>query len=138
MSDLLLTARARQIVAVVATRHYCTPADLESASRETAFVRPRQLAMYVLRHGLRLSYPAIGRLLHRDHTTVLHSLRVIEADPEWREEAMRIMAVMAAEPAAFVSLNDRDLRGLLVGLDQHLATGQALRKLLGARLEVSA
>lgn len=39
----------------------------------------RQVAMYLIRHLTNLSLPEIGREFGRDHTTVIHSIRKVEA-----------------------------------------------------------
>ena len=54
--------------------------ELKGRSRHKHFVEPRQIAMYLLRQDAHLSSPDIGRLLNRDHTTVLHGLKQIAAD----------------------------------------------------------
>jgi hypothetical protein len=41
-------------------------------------VRPRQIAMYLAARLTGRSLPVIGRQFNRDHTTILHSARVIE------------------------------------------------------------
>jgi chromosomal replication initiator protein len=61
---------------------------LLATHRSGRAVFARQLAMYLLKKLLRLSLSAIGDRYGRDHTTVLHAVRVIEArracDPEVR------------------------------------------------------
>ena len=58
-----------------------TRAALISTSRAQAVVIPRSVAMFLAREVLRdhtgseVSLPVIGRVLHRDHTTVLHAIR---------------------------------------------------------------
>jgi chromosomal replication initiator protein len=54
-------------------------ADLLGTSRGPRVTRPRQIAMYLLRHRSRLSYPEIGQRLRRHHTTALHACRRIAA-----------------------------------------------------------
>jgi chromosomal replication initiation ATPase DnaA len=49
--------------------------ELKSRSHARRIVRVRQQAMYLLRTRLRMSFSSIGRLLNRDHTTVLHGVR---------------------------------------------------------------
>lgn len=47
-------------------------------SRVRPVVEARQLVCHVLRrHGM--SYPQIGKVIGRDHTTVIHSVRAVEA-----------------------------------------------------------
>lgn len=54
--------------------------ELVSARRPLAAVMPRQIAMYLMRQLTTQSMPMIGRSMGgRDHTTVLHSVRKIEA-----------------------------------------------------------
>lgn len=62
-------------------RYYGINADeLKGRSRHKQIVEPRHIAMYLLREDAHLSTPEIGRLLNRDHTTVLHGLKQIGAD----------------------------------------------------------
>ncbi len=54
--------------------------DLLSARRQRAIARPRQIAMFLAKQLTPRSLPDIGRRFGgRDHTTVLHALRRIEA-----------------------------------------------------------
>jgi chromosomal replication initiator protein len=62
-------------------RYYDVAVDeLKGKSRNKHVVVPRQLAMFLLREDAHLSTPEIGRLLNRDHTTVLHALKQISGD----------------------------------------------------------
>jgi chromosomal replication initiator protein len=55
-----------------------TPVEaLLGRGRWSDYVESRYLAAYVLRTGLGLSYPAIGRVLNRSHSTVIHGIRKI-------------------------------------------------------------
>ena len=55
-------------------------ADLLSSRRTANVVRPRQIAMYLAKMLTPRSLPEIGRRFGgRDHTTVLHAVRKIEA-----------------------------------------------------------
>jgi chromosomal replication initiator protein len=54
--------------------------DLKGKARHKQIVVPRQIAMYLLREDAHLSTPEVGRLLHRDHTTVLHGLKQVAND----------------------------------------------------------
>ncbi len=61
---------------------------LLSAQRAVRLVFARQVSMYLLKRQIGLSLAAIGERYGRDHTTVLHAVRAIEArracDPEVR------------------------------------------------------
>ncbi|MES2060086.1 MAG: chromosomal replication initiator protein DnaA [Patescibacteria group bacterium] len=60
--------------------------DIEESSitdktRKKEVVKPRQIAMYILREDYNISYPAIGaKLGGRDHTTVIHSYDKVKND----------------------------------------------------------
>lgn len=65
--------------------------DFHSPQRARRVARPRQVAMYLARQLTTRSLPEIGRRFGgRDHTTVLHACRRIEAlcaeDPVFRQE----------------------------------------------------
>jgi chromosomal replication initiator protein len=54
---------------------------LLSADRSKNVSLPRQLAMYILREDVKASFPQIGEVIGgRDHTTVMHGIKKIEAD----------------------------------------------------------
>lgn len=61
------------------------PEDLLGASRKQPIAGARQLAMWKLRQvraddgSCRYSAPEIGRVFGRDHSTVLHAERAVEA-----------------------------------------------------------
>lgn len=62
-------------------KHYNVPkADLLSPRRARSIVRPRQIGMYLAKTLTTRSLPEIGRRFGgRDHSTVLHAVRKIEA-----------------------------------------------------------
>lgn len=49
--------------------------DMKSRSRKRQFAQPRQAAMVEIRRQLGYSYPKIGRMFNRDHTTCLYACR---------------------------------------------------------------
>ncbi|MDO9364634.1 MAG: helix-turn-helix domain-containing protein [Sphingopyxis sp.] len=54
--------------------------EIKSDRRTRDVVRPRMIACWLMRRCTTLSLPVIGRKLGgRDHTTVLHAVRVIDA-----------------------------------------------------------
>ena len=80
-----------------------SPDDLRGPRRDARVVRPRQIAMYLLRDDARLTLPEIGRLLGgRDHTTVLHGHkktgRQIQLDDKLRRDIDEIRARLAHSP----------------------------------------
>ena len=60
--------------------------DLTKRSRKKEVVRPRQIAMYLLREETKSSFPEIGqRLGGRDHSTVIHAYEKIKSEEENNE-----------------------------------------------------
>jgi chromosomal replication initiator protein len=69
-----------QIQKVVAEHYQMKQSDLISERRARAVARPRQVAMWLAKQITTRSLPDIGRRFGgRDHTTVLHAVRRIEA-----------------------------------------------------------
>ena len=55
--------------------------DLIKRSRKKEVVRPRQVAMFLLREETKLSFPEIGQKLGgRDHSTVIHACEKVKSD----------------------------------------------------------
>ena len=53
--------------------------QLKSPKRDAFLVRPRQVAMYLLKKELGLTFSEIGNLLGgRDHTTIMHGVEKVE------------------------------------------------------------
>jgi chromosomal replication initiator protein len=72
--------RIEDIQRTVARQYNVSRADLLSSRRTANVVRPRQIAMYLAKTLTLRSLPEIGRRFGgRDHTTVLHAVRKIEA-----------------------------------------------------------
>ena len=77
--------------------------ELHSARRARRVARPRQVAMYLARELTSRSLPDIGRRFGgRDHTTVLHACRRIEAlcrsDPVFQQEVDFLRKVLGRAP----------------------------------------
>lgn len=82
LSDVEVAAPAHtleQILELVASAYGLSRAELSRRSRERRLARPRQIAMYLCRRYTDASLAEIGRALGRDHTSVLHATRVVEA-----------------------------------------------------------
>jgi chromosomal replication initiator protein len=70
---------AKQIIDKTARHFQIDTAEICSAKRDKHIVVPRQIAMYLLRSELHLSFPKIALELGRkDHTTAIHSVEKIE------------------------------------------------------------
>jgi hypothetical protein len=68
------------IKAEVARRSKVPVWELDSDRRHKDLVRARQIAMTIAKRVTRNSLPMIGKSFGRDHTTVLHAVRKIEAE----------------------------------------------------------
>ena len=72
---------ARQIIERTAKHFHVSMEDILGPKRDKDIVVPRQIAMYMLRSELHLSFPKIAHELGRkDHTTAIHSIDKIEKE----------------------------------------------------------
>ena len=83
--------KIEDIQKLVASHYSVSRADILSSRRTAAVVKPRQVAMFLAKVLTPRSLPEIGRRFGgRDHTTVLHAVRKIEAlvqnNPALRDE----------------------------------------------------
>ncbi|MEI7819117.1 MAG: chromosomal replication initiator protein DnaA [bacterium] len=72
-------ASPRQVITEIARYYGISMDDILGKKRSRDIVMPRQVAMYILRTELDLSFPQIGSHLGgRDHTTIMHGCDKIE------------------------------------------------------------
>lgn len=81
----------KHVIRVVSTFYEIEPEDLVAKNRKREVVRPRQIAMFLMRSELQYSYPGIGdKLGGRDHTTAIHAFEKInealKSDEKLNEE----------------------------------------------------
>jgi len=74
--------------------------ELMGASREKSIALARQMAMYLSKEDLDLSYPTIGKIFKRDHTTALHAWKKIN---QKLKEDQKLIAKLKAIRSAFSS-----------------------------------
>jgi len=71
----------KEITKVIANFYNIEEESIYEKTRRKEVVRPRQLAMYILREDFNISFPSIGQKLGgRDHTTVIHSCEKIKGE----------------------------------------------------------
>lgn len=92
----------KKIVKAVTEFYDVKESDLITHSRRRDMVKPRQIAMYLMREELKISYPAIGEKFGgRDHTTAIHSCEKIadnlKINPELEEEIRQIKDKILSE-----------------------------------------
>ncbi|MEK7090317.1 MAG: chromosomal replication initiator protein DnaA [Patescibacteria group bacterium] len=95
-------ATAQQIIKAVAQYYNITEKNIFEKTRIKEIVRPRQIAMYLLREDFSGSYPYIGQKFGgRDHTTAIHSYEKIadeiKKNERTREEINQIRASLYNE-----------------------------------------
>lgn len=75
------------IINVVAEHFNVSPDDITSKKRNSEFVLPRQIVMYLCRTMTETPLMSIGKILgKRDHTTIMHGIKKISEGIETSEE----------------------------------------------------
>ena len=75
------------IIKVVAEHFDVTVDDITSKKRNSEFVEPRQVVMFLCKNMTNNSLASIGKLLNKkDHTTIIHGIRKIEDEIKVNEE----------------------------------------------------
>ena len=75
------------IIEMVAEHFEVTSADILSKKRNSEFVLPRQVAMYLCRNMLDISLSNLAKILgKKDHTTIIHGINKIEDELLTNEE----------------------------------------------------
>jgi chromosomal replication initiator protein len=70
----------KKIIKTIAEFYEISEKELISNSRKREYLKPRQVAMYLLREELKCSFPFIGRKFGKDHTTAIHAYQKILKD----------------------------------------------------------
>lgn len=89
LSELISSGKKKgithsNIIKIVCDFYDISQNDLVIKGRRRDIVRPRQVAMYLMRSELRYSYPGIGEKLGgRDHTTAIHAFEKINKELEY-------------------------------------------------------
>ena len=75
------------IIEMVAEHFEVTSSDILSKKRNSEFVLPRQVAMYLCRNMLEISLSNLAKILgKKDHTTIIHGINKIEDELLTNEE----------------------------------------------------
>ena len=69
-----------KILEAVSKKYGVSIAELKSKTKVSNVANARQIAMYIMRKRLDLSYPKIGSLLNREHATVISSVDKVEKE----------------------------------------------------------
>lgn len=89
------TISPKTVIEKVASYYDLKSDDITGPKRGREIVVPRQIAMYIMRHELNLSFPKIASACGgRDHTTAMHSVekmeKQLETDEMFREEIQQV------------------------------------------------
>ena len=108
LKDLIGSKEPRRLriddIQKVVGRHFnVSRAEILSSKRTRTIVRPRQIAMYLVKRLTRKSLPEIGRHFGgRDHTTALHAVRrveeLMESDSNFRDEVKLLQEMVEKSP----------------------------------------
>lgn len=85
------------IVKRVAAAFGINEKELLGPSRLRRVLVPRQVAMYLARSACGLSLPRVGAAFGRDHTTVMHAIRKVEAEMEADEQLAGVVRGLRME-----------------------------------------
>lgn len=96
LSDIISSGKRKgvsykHIIKIVSDFYEINPNDLIAKNRKQEVVKPRQIAMFLMRSELSYSYPGIGEKFGgRDHTTAIHAYekitKTIKTDSKLDEE----------------------------------------------------
>ena len=77
-----------QLIINVVSEHFgVKPEDITSKKRNSEFVQPRQVVMYLCRELTDTSFTNIGKLLgKKDHTTIIHGVNKVSTEIQTNEE----------------------------------------------------
>lgn len=99
-SRTLAGGRVRPLLCVVANYYDLSPIDVTSRRKDAQAVCARAVTMFLARQLTRQSFAAIGRALGRDHSTVVHGCRRVEAlrrqDPRLDADIREILSRLQA------------------------------------------
>lgn len=85
----------REIVEEVCRLYSLRPEEVLGNGRRPQLVLARQIAMYVCRRRLGLSYPELGRMFGgRDHSTVVHAVKKIKKMLESNKDVQNVVAAL--------------------------------------------
>ena len=85
ISDLLsasgqVTVTPKMIIKMVSQKYGIDEKDILSEKRASNISQSRHICIYIMRKVLELSYPTIGKVFSKDHTTMMSSYKRIEKE----------------------------------------------------------
>lgn len=91
LSDLLLVEKQQALtsgkIIQASSDHFgIRPEDILGKAQTRDCTLPRQIAMFLCRHCLKLPFNAIGDIFGRDHSTVISSVRLVQQGQDTQSE----------------------------------------------------
>jgi len=84
-----------RILDLTARRFGVSLADIRGDGRSRTYTAPRQVAMAAVHRHLQMSYPQVGRVFGRDHTTVMHARKRVDGCPILSAHRDAVLAALA-------------------------------------------
>ena len=88
-----------RVVAVTAAHFAVSPGQLSSVEKSRDVVRARMVAAWLLRQDGR-PYTEIGKVLGKDHTTIMHAVKRVDADEGLTAHALVIRGALVGDEGA--------------------------------------
>ena len=80
------TETADSIIEETARKYNVTVGDILGKSRRKDIKTARNVAMYIIKRILDMSFPAIGKMMDRDHSTVYSNIQAVEQEMETNDK----------------------------------------------------
>jgi hypothetical protein len=101
-TPLSVPGQIKPVIRAVAKYYGVSLTDLLSRRRSRSVAAPRHVAMYLAKELTRYSLPAIGCILDRNHSTLMHGCRKIAAqrleDPKLDAEIRELIRLLTQGP----------------------------------------
>lgn len=115
------------ILDVVCSRYGVRPEEIKSPRRKAELKTPRQIAMYLSDRLAQRSLPQIGAAFLRDHSTVLHGVRKIEAMLEEDAALRATVGELEIEALAIAGLRAQGVLPQRAAIDAFLLAEKIVR-----------
>ena len=90
-----------EIINEVSDQYHMDTAKVLSPCRTAHVSLVRMIGMFVLRTRAKMTFPAIGKIMGRDHSTVVHAVNVIAArvakEPQFGRQIAKVVARIAVK-----------------------------------------
>ena len=89
---------AEQIILILSDLYKINAHLLLQDFRAEKYVRPRHIVMYFIRTLAKLSFPKIGRMFGKNHTSVMHAVDLVkhrmENDPVYKDHVEEVQSIL--------------------------------------------